>query len=245
MDEWNAKCLGRLHPLSRIWCFMMGILVGMLCLRYKNQSSMPWFDDATWFFPLKSTVRGTVSGTHSLDVPSSCWWDGTDFKFLMFHQSWVLTIVTLIVIAADTITTYYGIDSIGDGTWLQAIVAFAQMNLMVAMVRHHEPENIMSRFLRSSWMQWLGELSMSIYLLHYPIMCFILWARYGFKTLTWPDDFDCSDYTDDDDAYAVCENYYEAMYWPAYSWIYLPILSIALAYIVYYGIEKPFHSMKF
>ena len=244
MGEWHAKCLGRLHPLSRVWCMMMGVIAGILCLRYKKEARMPWLSDAYWFFPFKSAFS-SVS-----DVESSIkWWDAEDYKYLMFNQSFVLVAFTTFIIVTDTISYYvfeYDLSSaIGESTWMQAIVPFAQLNVMVAMVRHQDTENLFSRFLRTSWMQWLGEISMSTYLMHYPIMFLILWARYKFKSLTWPDDFDCSDYTDDDEAYAVCENYYDAMYWPTYSWIYLPILTVFLAHFVYHYIEKPFHKLKF
>ena len=56
MGDVHAICLGRYHPLSRIWCFNMGVLSGILCLRYKSKGTMPWFDDANWFFPFKSTM---------------------------------------------------------------------------------------------------------------------------------------------------------------------------------------------
>ena len=235
LGTWHAICLGRYHPLSRIWCFIMGVLSGILCLRYRTQSSMPWFEDANWFFPIRSTSS----------LFNETYFRSDDFNSVMFNQTYVLLAVTFLVFVADTIDRLVLSDSgIGCRTWLQAIVPFAQMNVMIGMVRHKDPENSISVFLRSSWMQWLGEISMCIYLIHYPIMNFILWARYDFKSLIWPDDTNCTDLLNDTVEYTTCEDYYDALYWPWTAILYLPCLSIALGAVVYYCIEKPFHNMK-
>ena len=241
LGHWHAIAMFRFNPLSRIWVFMMGVFGGMLCLKYRKDGSMPWFDDAYWFFPMKSSL----TGIESVKVLR---WDSNDFHALMFNQTYVLLIVTATAFIADAIArlVFDMSDGIGTDTWMEGVVPFAQLNVMIAMVRHKDPDNMISKFLRGSWMQWLGELSMSVYLLHYPIMLYILWARYNFKTIIYYDDNTCStDFANDDSLYSECETYYTAMTWPYTAFLYLPLLAVLLASIVYRFIEKPFHNMKF
>ena len=225
LDDAVTAYLSYLHPFSRVWCLMMGVIAGILSLRHRNEENMPWFEDAHWFFPLKSTFL--FSWCNFEYVPKS--FNSQDFLDLLFSQTWVIVVITVAAIGADTIQRFvYGGNGIGLGVWFQAIVPFCQTNIIVAMTRHKHEENLISRFLRTDFMQWLGDLSFCVYLIHFPIISFILWWRYGFQTLEWTDD----------------GAYTQAFIVPDLLFLYLPVLAVVAGAIIHYSIEKPFTSFK-
>lgn len=252
ISNWEAVCFGRFHPLSRIWCFIMGMAAGILCLRYKEMGTMPWFDDAHWFLPVKpwwDSVRSWFTPESSATpVGFAKVTDAIEFEGVMFFQTYVILTATLLVSIAEAIDIYvFSGDGVQGGTWFQGLVPFMQLNILIAMVRHKSPENLISTFLRNGWMQWIGDLSMSIYLVHYPIVDFILWLRYG-KTLSWPSETDCSVYDTDDSAYSTCESdndtYEDATTWPLWTILVLPPLAIFAAMFLFYFVEKPMSTLK-
>ncbi len=290
---WPGFCLGTMHPLSRIWCFIMGVAAGIICLRYQNKEVMPWFNDSCWFFPFRSwnckcclpfeqALRG-VMVNHS----------NKDFEQTLYIQTFSVLFATFVYFAGDTYVRYttHNTANISGAIWLQALVPYSQLNILVAMTRHShrvanaigsttivasvvvasttdqsgtlpegtnappsmnvQPSNLISKFLRYPIIAWLGDLSMSIYLVHYPLAYFISWANRGKTTLTWPDTLDCTTVSDDDNdhAYKQCvaevDNFMEERAWPQWLFVVLPFISILFAWIIFKCIETPCNKLKF
>jgi len=77
--------------------------------------------------------------------------------------------------------------------WLQAILPFAQLSLIVSLCREKkDTHSSVYKILTSRLAVWLGDRSMCIYLLHWPIIYYVCWAVYGNVVLTWPATFDCA-----------------------------------------------------
>jgi peptidoglycan/LPS O-acetylase OafA/YrhL len=311
---WPAFCLGTMHPFSRIWCFAMGVAAGILCLRYQHEHEMPWFTDSSWFFPLRSWNCKCCSALPDRLFGILRFYTNQDFEQTMFLQTYAIVAITLIYTAGDFYVRYQSdYKRSNDGAiWFQALVPFAQLNIIVAMTRHSHrviakvsaatssgakgsssavgdsamvattamvaatatlgqqeqmengtataattavrddgpPTNAISRFLRHPINVWLGELSMSIYLVHYPLAFYITWANRGKVRLEWPDHFDCTKFSDDDanHAYQQCEDALEAFNkeraWPQWLFVVLPFISIAVGWLVYQYVERPFNKLK-
>lgn len=271
---WTGFCMGTMSPYSRGWCFAMGVAAGILCLRYKDKESMPWFTDSSWFFPVRSWF-------------SSCWigkYSAKMFEQTMFSQTYVILAMTIGVSLLDLANrmVYRSRKGIGGTIWFQAVVPYSQMNIMVAMVRHAiipptvksgdssvvsspskvilaKPANSISRFLRHPFMLWMGDLSMSIYLSHFPIAFYTIWAIRGKSRLIWPSHLVVTPLTNnratcnpiaDPNSYEclnaeLLETYFKDIDWPQWSMYSLPVLSVIIAWLLYVFIEKPMNKWKF
>jgi peptidoglycan/LPS O-acetylase OafA/YrhL len=247
-----AFCFGTMSPYSRIWCFVMGMAAGILCLRYRDQEFMPWFTDSTWFVPVRSLFS------------SSPWHNKFTAKYFentMFQQTYMILFATCSVTILDAILRRRNESGRGlmGAIWFQALVPFCQLNIMISMTRHHlssnvstVPTNLISRVLRHPVTMWLGELSMSIYLLHFPIQYYVLWILRGKSHLQWPSDIRfASQYNKQTVAACIqagtCPDasFYDDISWPQWSFIVLPILSILIAWLLYNWIEKPISKWKY
>lgn len=273
---WPGFCFGTMNPLSRIWCFAMGVAAGIVSLRHKANDTMPWFSDSLWFMPFRSW---NCKCYQSLDdrakelLPEH---SSKDFEQVMFVQTYVILGLTLSTFVLDAIIrSLTGGASILGSIWLQALVPYSQLNILVAMTRHNsytpvstagastsastnggvvpvEPQpqnNIISAFLRHPVVQWLGDLSMSVYLIHYPMAYYLLWANHGKSTLHWPLELDCSKYDKNTMEYDTCQNEVDTFItdsaWPQWTFVVLPFLSIVVAFLIFQFIEKPFNKLKF
>eukprot|EP01031_Cornospumella_fuschlensis_P040767 gene40767-49716_t len=87
--------------------------------------------------------------------------------------------IMLAVIAGDTLNRYV---SSGEGilgaVWLQAIVPYMHLELMVGLTRDNGSSTV-SKLLRAKGMGYLGDLSMCIYLIHFVVLLYITWAFHG------------------------------------------------------------------
>jgi peptidoglycan/LPS O-acetylase OafA/YrhL len=71
-----------------------------------------------------------------------------------------------------------GGDGIFGSVWLQAAVPYGQLEIIVAFTRDNG-QSLASKAMRTPLSLWLGELSMSIYLVHYLVIRYLCWAITG------------------------------------------------------------------
>ena len=69
------------------------------------------------------------------------------------------------------------------------VLPFAQLEVVVALTRDGGKSRA-SRFLRHPVIEWLGEISAALYLVHHPLTSYILWAING-RMLKWPPNAFC------------------------------------------------------
>jgi peptidoglycan/LPS O-acetylase OafA/YrhL len=168
LGYWSAFATSTWQPFSRLPVFMMGMYAAVLCQRYPQaEEGMPW-----------------PSGL-SLGMCSSCRCSPSEVKG---SQAWAkiadrtslaLLLGTLTVGAVDTFIRYgLHATSIGGGLWLQALVAGEQLTVVVALTRDGG-QSTASAALRTPFAQWLGKISMALYLVHLPLFGYLAWAVHG------------------------------------------------------------------
>jgi peptidoglycan/LPS O-acetylase OafA/YrhL len=157
-------------------------------------------------------------------------------------QAIILLTITLIVFGADWAQRAgTGGGGILGAVWLQAIICFTQLDFIVTITQC-EGESLSSIVLRHPWVQWLGELSMCIYLIHVPVLYYICWAIKG-SSASYPHEMDCSKYDKDTTEYNNCDqevsDFQDARELKIWAVPIVMVISVILAAVLYYGIEKP------
>jgi peptidoglycan/LPS O-acetylase OafA/YrhL len=223
-------------PPSRLPVFVMGICAGILVLRYP-EGSMPWFSDGQWYLSLQSLYCRCCC------VKSFPLLEKDRFSNILTWQSVQLLVVTLATFVIDTVVRYGGTGGgIFGAFWLQLLNPFAQLNLIVALSRSDVVSPV-SKFLQSPSLQWLGGISMSLYLIHYVLLFYLRWALYGHKTLEWPTTQVCAEYDDDDAARFRChdenDKFFDDYALPDWSVAVILPASILFAALLFYGVEEP------
>ena len=182
---WVAFATGTMNPITRIPLFIMGICAGLLCVRHpiaaemsdKDPDPLPWPKPYISLFPCGTSTSGA-----------------TDWTALTRQVSLNLLFLTLFWAAIDS----FIYDIIG-AVFLQAIVPYAQLTVVVGLTRDCSVTNTVYNFLVHPVNLWLGKISMTIYLLHYVFIMYVCWIVYG-HSLTWCDamdkDADCDDFND-------------------------------------------------
>lgn len=206
--------------------------------------------------PTSNADHSAVDGN-----PYFMWYNAVSFQRVLDQSAWNLLTATVATIIVDTVDRYifHGQGILG-AVWLQALNPFAQLTLLVALTRHQtantvptvegseHPQNSVSivvRLLRHPVLQSLGTLSMSVYLVHWVLAYYVNWARFGRRSLAWPenDDYTCDDFDENTVYYSDCEEtlhrFIHYMTWPDWIVLVLPFLSIVAGYVLHRGVEVP------
>jgi peptidoglycan/LPS O-acetylase OafA/YrhL len=153
-------------PYFRLPVFLMGINAGILCRRHRKSPSMPWRHDSCncHLLPLP---QGTETKTQHYFIDRSA------------SQAIVmLSIAVVFTVGSATVTDFMS------SYWLQGLLVYSQLDLIVCLYRS-DGLSLCSRLLRSDTMQFLGKISMSLYLVHWPIIFDICWIKHG-SVVEWP-----------------------------------------------------------
>jgi len=243
-----------MNPISRIPLFLLGMYAGELCLRH-SEDLLPWPSALFRFFPscfcccnnfTNSNIRNAIPNPKERNTdetrPTYDVMDRAIWSYRATYQSSALLILTLFVWGMDTLDRYYsGGGGIKGGVWLQAIVPFAQLELIVALTRDNRT-SLAFQVLHTKLGRWLGDRSMCIYLVHYPLIMYVCLAVYG-KPLVWPQEFDCSKYSSGSSDRQHCDdevrNFSDAMSMPLWGIAVVPVLTILLSDLFYRFIEEP------
>jgi peptidoglycan/LPS O-acetylase OafA/YrhL len=219
-------------------------------------STLPWFP-ATWtLIPYRySCLCCCSNNAQSVKLISN----KVDFAKTITWRSIQLLTGTLLLTALQASGLY-----IAGNIWFQFINVYAQLDILVAFCQHGSHLFVISpqrpsksikthwtvtaaqyavRLLRHPWSQWFGELSMSLYMVHWPVIFYACWFQHG-SLLHWPHTLNCSEeYVDDDQLQSQCQNEVDAFnqartlqYWmiPV-----IALVAIGLASLLYYGVEVP------
>ncbi|CAM9796695.1 unnamed protein product [Phaeothamnion confervicola] len=158
-----------------------------------------------------------------------------------------LLALTLFVGVCASAAMYAGVNILG-GVWLQAIVPFAQLEVVVGLTRDGGASRAAKVLLRPH-ARWLGKVGMSIYLVHLVLMPYLTWALYGGK-LSWPEEFDCDGLESDGASVAVVDacndevdDWDEARLLPIWGIPVVAVASVGAAAAIFYGFEEPARKM--
>jgi peptidoglycan/LPS O-acetylase OafA/YrhL len=237
---WPAFAAATMNPLSRYPVFLMGVYAGELSRRISLEESYDWPSSLFSWFPSCCFDATSLSSYRTKPATGevSYWKSRVDSLALS------LLYVTLAVCFSDALVRYLGGASDGffGGVWYQAIVPFIQLELIVALTRDNG-ESVTSKVFRHSLFQWLGKLSLCIYLIHLPVMRYLLWIIHGAR-ITWPDEMDCEEKYDEDDALLdKCEHdlnqFNSTRALPLWGMPIVWVVSLLLSWIVHHAIEEP------
>ena len=234
---WPAFAASTMNPLSRLPVFLMGAYAGELCVRSKDGEPLPWPPSLCLILPY-GTPRPSDTDAHR-STTDSAYWTGRATR-----QSLLLLTATIAVSMLDAaVRLGLGGGSVLGCVWLQALVPFAQLEVLVGLTRAHTSAPI-TLTLRSPLALWLGERSLCLYLVHFPVIRYLCWAVHG-GSLEWPGDGDCSADTYGDSAaqhsacQAAIDAYNDARAIPMWGIPVVVLVSVLMAALLHRYVELP------
>ena len=147
-------------------------------------------------------------------------------------------------------------NTIFGGLWLQAICPFLLLTVIVSLAREgREGGSRVGKYLRRPVSRWLGKISMSLYLVHHPILYYVVWGHNCLKRgmcgepINVPSELtDCSSKSKgnggkDDDAVATCRSerndYFRTLTLPIECIPVVVVAALILATALFYAVEEP------
>ena len=155
---------------------------------------------------------------------------------LALKSSLGLLLLTMLVSAANTLSR----QNISGALWFQAIVPHWQLTIIVALTRQ-STRSLLHRALTTSLARYLGRISMTIYLCHYPIIWYVEWGINGYTDLAWPSGAKKevvnpdSSVTDDD----TQAGWDKARQLPLYGIALVLGITLAVSVVVHHCFEEP------
>lgn len=216
-------------PWTRFPVFEMGVYAAELCMRARDRP-LHWPGGFLLVFP--SSKVSTIAGIDEADA------DDADKKRWIQQaddSSWSLLVLTLSVAFGDLLLRLIFLrpGRLMGGLWLQAVVPFAQVTVLVALVRDGGFSKA-GRFLRQKWLQWLGKISMAIYLVHFPVQWYLLFAHNRGMPLSWADWPMCIRSLDGCNKLRILPYHLIPAMWA---------ISLLLAAATFYYVEEPLRKM--
>ena len=228
------------NPWTRYPVFHMGIYAAELCLRAKDRP-LKWPSIFLCFFPTSCCCQlDYFTAERNEEAEKRFWTKTADWN------SAFLLLFTLSVTIGDAIYRYVpaqSLHTIFGGLWLQAIVPLAQLTVIVALVRDGGQSHA-SKLLLQPTLQWLGRISMSIYLIHFPIIYYLMWANNDGNYVEWPNNYSCdATSANRDDDYSNCRDnlstFYSRLTLPYWLIPVVVVLTIPLSAATFYLVEEP------
>jgi peptidoglycan/LPS O-acetylase OafA/YrhL len=237
--------ISTMTPWTRFPVFLMGVYAGECCLRHED-IAMSWPKSVLLLFPYVSDA--TPEEVFSLEDDQSYWGRVADVRSAFILWLTFCTIVSDGIYLLSMDGTVYG------GLWLQAVVPYMQLTVVVALTRDASLSDA-SDFLQHPICQWLGDISYSLYLISYPVIfavCLVHNAvtKDGHVAVTVPAHLHCkvkydhkfiADQADPD--YGHCsdavKSYLQAITLPGLGIPAVIIISIPLAFVLHRLVEIP------
>lgn len=192
---------------------------------------MPWFHSSGSFIPSEWFLGQCI-----LTLPTD---HQTSWKYAVYNQSLSLVLGTLFLMFFNSVGIY-----LGGNIWFQFFNVFAQLEVIVGLTQL-KGNSSASKVLRHPIILWFGELSMSLYLIHWPCIFYACWIYHG-SSITYPMSMNCqADYPGNENlekrhfCQRQLDDWNEArtsQFW------FIPILipiAILLAAGLYYFVEEP------
>lgn len=225
-----------MNPITRFPLFQMGVYAGVLTIRHAactgKGDNHKTLDEEAGISNEKSIFPWPKS--YLSFFPHCCCGYEVNLQDKIVEDNWLnITHNTSIILLAITVT-FSAIDiflyKLFGALFLQAVVPFAQLTVIVGLTRNSDQENnIAYRLLTTPLALWLGKLSMTIYLVHWILICYMTWIIYG-HSLTWCNMFDKD---------ADCDDFLEARLMPVWAIPVVIAASLLLSTIIFYGFEEP------
>ena len=258
--HWAAFSTATKNPISRVPVFLMGVYAGVLVSRHPVVSmkhdddgkdddvpdSLPWPTCLLGFWPLPPCDDGDSGSGGGENRPNNCCWkllppaptSQRGWSRLATTQSLVLFLLTLSLGALDTVLRldFGSKTGVLGAYWLQSVVAMTQLNILVAFTRDGG-SSLASKALRTPLAQWLGKLSMNIYLSHSPV---ILYFVFLVLRKAKPNPVKCTDIDTDTKAYTAClEEFHEYQLMPLWGVFVIVPLTLLVSVGLYRYVEVP------
>lgn len=226
---------------------------------------MPWPRSFCFLFPLTTPaicpcsspkeITRYVSTSADLDADKAQWSAVAD------TSSIAILVMTLSTVVLDAGVRFgvggypvgraglgnvqpYGQLGVLGGLWLQSLVPFLQLTILVALTRDGLTSRA-SAFLRHVWLQFLGTLSMCIYLVHWPVIFYLCWALNDGKSVYWPETMDCSNNTvamspaKHEKCVTDVQNYLDARTLPGWGIPVVIVITLILSLALFHIVEEP------
>jgi peptidoglycan/LPS O-acetylase OafA/YrhL len=199
-----------------------------------------WPSSFLRFFP--TTITSCFEKTKQPQETNDIFW----LQRVAFQFKSLFTILASVTIINGIVKFNFASTGIFAFIWLQAIIAFAQLELIVGLTRDSGVSTA-AQFFRTRWCLWFGKISMSLYLIHYPVIYYILWIING-SFFEWPRTLDCENYyrknnNKNEENIDECEkkvhHFNETHMLPVWAIPIVPCVAIPLAAVVYYCVEEP------
>jgi peptidoglycan/LPS O-acetylase OafA/YrhL len=232
-------------PYSRLPVFIMGMCAGNLCTRHAQADTMPWFRHSGTFIPWDFWCTCSCPGMLFCGDDNPCLQlfgyrlisTEINFVHVCFKQASLLLMST---VALSMLCSAWA--DVGSNWWFQAVNVFAQLDLLVALTRARGA-SFCSVVLRAPLIQWFGELSMAIYLVHFPLLLYVCFMAHG-RGVDWPPSMYCDSYaTEGSEERTTCVAKYDewvsARTLPLWGIVVVPAVSVLAAAALYYGVEEP------
>ena len=210
---WPAFCAATMHPVSRWPLFAMGVVAGELLhrttvdhpQRLPNLGSV-WPRSWCGHPCRKNGCCGGASGGCRCSQCCSGAGAGAPPPLQVIsdpqasraeqQEYWTakaysvaggLTGTTLFISFVDRLarSPVDGSGGILGAVWFQALVPFAQLELIVALTQMN-PDTALYRALTTPLALFLGEISMSVYLTHFPVIWLVCLGNNNFAAREWP-----------------------------------------------------------
>ena len=249
---WISFAASTMNPLSRFPLFMIGMCAGEIVLRCKRNSEavskyLTFGFGPVNLFPYNHTCcEGCARGADDdmttirrltpdqLQQEEQLWARRTDLNAAS------LLLLTLAVFAAGAGA---GTNTLG-AVWLQAAVPYMQLTVIVGLCCDGG-RSLSYRALTTALARFLGRISMTVYLIHYPVIFYLCWAANSGKRVLYPESLDCSSsYSNTTSpAYTACaaglEAYKEALAMPDWGIVGVPAITVPLSIAAFYLFEEP------
>lgn len=251
-----------MNPISRYPIFLMGVCAGLLSLRQSaeddnSDSSIDakpldyWPSSRVDLFPRLgccSTQTNKIGDDSCSTIDRGIYWVNRTYSLSLY-----IFLLTVTISILDAIARYAFGSSAGllGNWWLQLVVPFVQLEILIGLVLETKTESTVRRILTSQVAQYLGKMSMSLYLIHWVVIYYVCLTLNGFDILDWPyDSLDkithsqCEDdYGEDDGLESACkddvDDFDRKRLIPMWSIPLVIAISFALSVALYYAVECP------
>eukprot|EP01041_Mallomonas_annulata_P002572 gene2572-5021_t len=215
---WPAFALATMNPFTRFPLFLMGAYAGELTIRIQRGETFQWSNSFLLFFPYYCTC----CCQNEERIARINYNDQKVWTQRATTLSLTLLVVTLLVAVCDGISRYVGgSDGILGCVWFQAIVPFAQLEVIVALTLA-DKSSLVVRALSTPVALWLGEGT----------------------TLVWPPTQDCdsiknSNQTEYDDCVRTVGQFNDDRLMPIWGIPIVVVATLVLATALFHLVEEP------